>query len=367
MKFSCTQKEILRALSVAQKAAPNTGTLSILENVLIEVQGQTVSLSATDLELSITAVIEANVQNEGKTTIPAKTFVSWIGLASDETIEFLKTEGEKIHLKTKSSKTTINGISADEYPILPAFKKEETFFVSQKDLRNALNQVVFAAATGGTRPVLSGVLLQTEENTLILVGTDSYRLSEKRITLKNPPKSNISCIVPAKTLMELERILTAEKDEDIEIVIAKNQILFLFNGIRLVSRLIEGQFPNYQQILPKVYKNEIEIGRQELIRTVKRVGIFARENNHNIKLIFRANEIDVTTDITEIGIEEATIPSVNSGGENSVAVNSQFLLDVLLVLNGDKALLKIGEKLNPITVASKEDTGFLHIIMPLKV
>ncbi len=367
MKFSCSQKDILRAINIAQKATGSTGTLPILENVLISAEGQIVEISATNLDISITTTIDANVHNEGKTTLPAKTIVSWIGLTAGETIEFSKSEGEKINVKSQGSKTTIKGISADEFPVIPFVEKENSCTISQKAFKTTLDQVVFCAAAGGTRPVLSGIFFTTDGDELILAGTDSYRLSEKKIPFKTPPKESVSCIIPAKTLLELERILSPEEDGELEIIFSKHQILFLFNGVRIVSRLIEGQFPNYQQIIPKSYQSTVEIDRPSLIRTVKRVGIFARENNNNIKLMFKKSELEITTDITEIGTEEAVLPITNSNGESAVALNSQFFLDVLQVLDGDTVELHIGEKLNPISITSPKNKGFLHVIMPLKI
>ncbi len=367
MKFSCAQKDILRALSITQKATGSTGTLPILENVLITAEGQTVEVSATNLNISITTTIDAQVQNEGRTTLPSKTIVSWIGLISGQSIEFSKSEGEKISVKSEGSKTTIKGISADEFPVIPFVEKENTCTISQKAIKSALDQVVFCAAAGGTRPVLSGIYFTTDGERLTIAGTDSYRLSERKIPLKTPPKDDFSCIIPSRTLMELERILTSEEDGELEIIFSKHQILFYFDGIRIVSRLIEGQFPNYQQIIPKSFQSTVEVDRQDLIRTVKRVGIFARENNNNIKLNFRAHEMDVTTDATEIGNEEATLPITNTNGESAVAINSQFFLDVLQVLAGDKVELHIGEKLSPISITSPKNSEFLHVIMPLKI
>ncbi len=368
MKFTCQQKEFLQALNIVQKAVGGVGVLPILENILISAEGQSVELSATNLEISITTSFSADIQNEGRITIPARTILSWMSLVSGDKIELTRTEGEGVTLKTKGSKTTLKGLSAEEFPALPVVEKEECITVTQVDFKRAIEGVVFSAATTGTRPVLSGVLLYNDGKNMVVVGTDSYRLSEKRIPFLKNPKEAIRCIIPAKTLMEVERILSPEKKEDgIEIIISKNQILFLVDNIRIISRLIEGQFPNYQQILPKGHKNNIEVDRHELIQVVKRVGIFARENNNNIKLSLSDKEMKITTDVTEIGVDESVIPIENPNGENIVALNSQFLLDILLVFNGKKVNLHLGEKLSPISIVSPQEEDFLHIIMPLKV
>ncbi len=368
MKFTCQQKEFLKALNVAQKAVGSTGMLPILENILISAEGQSVEVSATNLEISITTSFSANIQNEGSTTVPAKTILSWMSLVSDDEIEVSRGDGENISLKTKGSKTSIKGISSEEFPSLPVVEKEDSARVSQKEFKKTIEEVVFSAASGGTRPVLSGVLFVSNGENIIMVGTDSYRLSEKKMSFSVASKGSIRCIVPAKTLMEIERILSPENEkEEIEIIFSKNQILFLINGVRIISRLIEGQFPNYEQILPKAFKNNLEVDRQKFIQTIKRVGIFARENNNNVKLFLTDKELKITTDATEIGTEESIIEIENPGGENMVSLNSQFLLDILLVLSGKKILLRVGEKLSPVSITSPEDPDFLHIIMPLKV
>ena len=364
MKFKSEKEKLLRALAVAQKATGNAGTLPVLENVFLSAEGQSVEVSATNLEMAITTSFEAKIQNEGKITVPAKTLLSWISLADGDEIAVEKTDGESLFLKTKSAKTKIKGLSADEFPALPMVEKQNAFQISQKDFKKAISKVIFAAAVSGTRPVLSGIFLWSDAENLYFVGTDSYRLSEKKVALAAPPTEKISCIVPAKTLNELERLLS--DDGEMEIIFSKNQILFLFDGIRLVSRLIDGQFPNYQQILPKSFKNEIAVDRRAFIQTVKRVGIFARENNNNLKIHFSEKTATITTDATEIGSEESTLEIQNSNGENEIALNAQFLLDALLVISGEKVVFKLGESLAPVLLSTPDDPDFRHLIMPLK-
>ncbi|QQS59000.1 DNA polymerase III subunit beta [Candidatus Peregrinibacteria bacterium] len=367
MKFSCHRESFLQALSVVQKAVGGIGVLPVLENILIVAEGQRIELSATNLEISITTTVSAKVVNEGKTTIPAKTLISWVKLAPGEEMGCTRLEGEKILFQALGTKTTLFGVSADEFPILPVVEKEEIVVIDKKIFSKALEQVVFCAAAFGTRPVLSGILFIAEEKNITLVGTDSYRLSEKKIPLKKGVKNNVSCIIPAKTLLDTERILLSEEEGDVEIVFSKHQILLSFNSVKIISRVIEGNFPNYQQILPKGHQNEVSVSRQELIQTVRRVGIFARENNNNIKLFCSKEEMRITTDATEIGTEESVISIKSTGGESAVALNAQFLLDILLVFKDPEVLLRFGEKLNPIMVCSKNEEGLTHIIMPLKI
>lgn len=368
MKFTCDQESLRQALLITQRAVGSASTLPILENIYLEVENQGVTLAATNLEISITMRIDADVQNEGKMTLPAKTLLSWVNLAQKGPLTCTKQDGESVLLETQGSKTTIKGQSPEDFPTLPIVEKKERFTLTEKEVKKALDEVLFAADAAGSRPILTGILFTTEDEKLVLVGTDSYRLSEKRVHFKDAPEEKLRCVIPVKTLLELERILDGEGDEVIEIILSAHQILFFYKGVRLVSRLLEGEFPNYKQILPKMDGKVIQIPRQECIQTVKRVGIFARENNNNIKLFFSETTLKITTDATEMGTEESTLEYEGEKIEDQVlALNSQFLLDALMVIKEEKVEFVLGEGLNPVTIRSPKEKDFLHIIMPLKV
>jgi len=367
MKFSCSQKELLKAVLIAVKATGKSGNLPILENIFLKCFGQNLEISATNLEISILTKILAEIKNEGEVTIPAKIFSSWLNLISDEVIDFEKKEGETIFLKTQNSKTNLKGFPSDDFPKIPNVPRENECEILIKDFKSALQKTLFATSNSETRPILSGVLLISDENKLVLVSTDSYRLSEIKIPFSISPKKEIYSIIPNKTLLEVDRILNGKhEDEKIKIIFSENQVLFQIGNTQLISRLIEGKFPDYKKIIPTNFKNEIYINRKDFLQNIKRVSLFAQENSNSIQLSCKENELEIFTSETEIGNEKVVMKLKEKVSENIISINSQFLLDAILVFSSEEIYLKFGEKLNPILISSKQDSDFQHIIMPLK-
>lgn len=363
MKFKCLKDDIFNALSIAQRGVGNNATLPILENVLIKAEGDKIYICATDLEISVSTDFNAIVTEEGRITIPIKTIMPWINLINDKEITII-VENQNMTLRTNLSKTIVKCISAEDFPSLPDFSKNTFVKIDQKDFKKSLSQVTFTTANMSSRPILSGVLIKIKDGYLTLVGTDSYRLSEKKIKIEDQ-NLDTSCVVPSKTLVDIEKLLG--KDGEIEIIFSNSQIIFIFDNIQIISRVIDGNFPDYEKIIIKNYENEIKINRKEFIQDIKRVNIFARENNYKINLHFKNQELNITTDETEIGNEESVIKVENYDGEGSLSINSQFLLDILLVLSTDDIILKIKNRPSPVSLASDNENSFVHIIMPLKV
>ncbi|MCT4592629.1 MAG: DNA polymerase III subunit beta [Candidatus Gracilibacteria bacterium] len=369
MRFTCDQQDFLKALTVSQKAISSNPTLPILSNVLLKAEGQKLILTSTNLEVSIQINIPIDLKNEGSITIPSRVITNWVNFCKQGEIEVKIEEGDSVSLKTSDAKTKIKGVSADDFPIIPKIEKENEFFISIKDLKDAINEVSFSCSHSNIRPVLSGVLMQNKKDIIHLVATDSYRLSERRIKLKEKIENDIYIIIPSKTMIELERVLSGVKDKEkeVKIITSQNQILFQIDNIEIISRLIEGKFPEYNQIIPKTEKSIIEINKEDFILSIKRVGIFARENNNNIKLNFEGDKVLITTNNTEIGTEESEVEIKLSGSNNQTALNSLFLLDVLNIIPDKEIIIKIAEKLSPVVIHGKNQKEFIHVIMPLKV
>ncbi len=366
MRLTCSQKDLLSALTTTNKAVDVNNTLPVLNNVLLKAEGKKLYFTSTNLEVAITYNIETDVKNEGEITIPSKLFTSYINYLKDDTVDILVESGD-IQIKTSDSKTRIKGIPASEFPPIPMVEKEGGMTVKIKDLKKAIEQVVFAAALNTTRPILSGVYFVAEKDELKMVATDSYRLSEKVLAVTNI-SGDVNCIVPAKTILELGAILDGMKgDEDMTIIISKNQIMFSAGPVELISRLIEGQFPNYEQIIPKSSKTKMEFEVSALSLVLKRINIFARENNNKIILKIVDGKVIVTTESTQYGEGEITLDTKIDGESNEIALNSQFLLDALGSIGKDKVILEIGDKIAPVILKPKEGKGYTHIIMPLKI
>jgi len=368
MKFSITQDAFLENLKTVSRAVSSANTLPVLGNILIKAEGKKVYFSATNLEISISASCEAVVKNEGALTIPAKILTAYTSLLTKkEDMEIAAAGGNALEIKSKSSKTKIKGIAADEFPAITKVEGGTKFEVPSKDFREAVQKVAFAAQENSSRPILSGVFFNFFKGELRMAATDSYRLSEKVIKPANKDAKDITCIIPVRAVLEADRLSGSE--EKITISISENQILFAMGATQLVSRLIDGQFPDYTQIIPKTAVTVAEVNREELDLAVRRVSIFAKENNQHMKWEFlKDGTLTVFTDATEIGEEKTTIPVQITGEANMIALNSDYVQDVLSAMSGEeKVKIQLEGKSNPAVFRRVKDDSFTHLIMPLKM
>lgn len=368
MKLVCSQADLERAVNIVSKAiTPNT-TLPVLNNIFLKAEGKKLHFAATNLEVAIEYFIPADIKSEGAITIPAKLLSSYVTLLGDEKIEIDLAGKDTVQIVAPSSQTKIKGINAEEFPVIPKVEKGTTIKIPRKVLDEAIAQTVFAASTNSSRPVLSGVLFDIKKDMIKVVATDSYRLAEKTIKLKDKVENEVACIVPARTIMELGKIISRIEEETVELNVAKNQVLFVAGDVRLMSRLIEGKFPPYDKVVPKDSKTKLEILDESLANIVRRVSLFARENNNSIKLsATNDGKLTVSTDETRVGEEKAELDVKIHGDNNKISLNAQYLLDVLNYIQADKVQLGIDDKLSPAVVRPVKGDDYVYIIMPLKV
>lgn len=369
MKFTVSREDFLHGLNIASRAVSVGNTLPILANILLRAEGGKLYFESTNLEIAIRFFLQADIANEGKITVPSRLFQSYISLLKDEEIQVTVTEGNTINISAKESKTQIKGLSSRDFPQLPIVERKFEIHLPAKKLAESVSEVVFAAATTSARPILSGIYMYGSGKELKLVATDSYRLAEKTIHLEKELEGNVSAIIPARTMTEMGRLLSEEDGSEVVLIISDNQILFKIGNIDLTSRLIEGQFPNYAQVIPQTSKSNVTLDKSELAQNIKRVGLFAKENNNNIKLHLKPeeNQLCITTDQTQIGTEEAQLDGKIEGEENRIALNSEYLLDLLNALPSGEITISIDNKLAPSLIRHKDVADYLHIIMPLKL
>ncbi len=368
MKLICAQVDLERALNIVNKAITPNATLPVLNNILLKAQDKKLYFSATNLEVAIQYFIPADIKNEGSITVPAKLISSYIGLLKDEKVEISLLEGETLQMKSPTSQMKIKGINAGEFPVIPKVEKENTIKVGTKDLELAITQTVFSASNNTSRPVLSGVFFDVDKDVIKIVATDSYRLAEKTIKLQEKTTIVIQCIIPARTVMELGKILSRAEEKEVEINISKNQALFIIGDVQLMSRLIEGKFPPYEKIIPKTTRTKLEVLSEDLANVVRRVSLFARENNNSIKLsATNDGKLSISTDETKVGEEKAELNVKIDGENNKIALNAQYLLDVLNYIQSDNVILEVDDKLSPAVVRSVKEKDYVYIIMPLKI
>ncbi|MCK5461130.1 DNA polymerase III subunit beta [Candidatus Gracilibacteria bacterium] len=367
MKVVISQFDLLESLKTVVRAVSGQNTLPVLGNILIRAEGKKVYFAATNLEISISTSIEAEVKNEGAITVPAKILTSYASLfGKGEEVELKASDGTTLEINSKESKTKIKGISAEEFPQISRVESGVKLEIPSGDFRKAVQQVAFSAQENSSRPILSGVFFKTKGKKLLIVATDSYRLSEKVLELKQEV-TEIQSVIPVRAVLEADRLSMGI--DNIAITISDNQVMFSAGGTELVSRLIDGQFPDYKQILPTSHKSVAKILREDFELAVRRVSIFAKENNQHMKLEFlNDGTLTVSTDSTQIGEERTTIPIKLEGATNIIALNTDYVLDLLSSLPGEEnIIIELEGKLNPAVFKKEKDEDFIHLIMPLKM
>jgi DNA polymerase-3 subunit beta len=368
MKFRCSHADLSQALDIVNHVIDTNVTLPVLNNILIKCQGKKVHFSATNLEMAVNFSMEAEVVNEGAVTVPAKLFSSYVNLVKDEKLECSVIEGLTLAMNSAGSKTKMKCIAAEEYPTISSIEETVSFELEKEGLADSIHQVCFAASTMNTRPVLAGVFLEVEGQNLTLVATDSFRLSEKKIKLSQAVPQPATCIIPSRTTLEFARLCSKDTSSStVQILMGKNQILFRIGAIELYSRLIEGNFPNYRQILPRSIRTSTTMMTSDQANAVKRVNLFAKENNNKVLFDFQKDKLSISTPATQIGEEHGELPIALDGEPGTIALNSEFVLDMLSHLGSDQVEVGINDAKSPAVFKAVGNDDFVHIIMPLKL
>jgi DNA polymerase III subunit beta len=369
VKLSVMQENLARGLSVVSRAVSNRSTLPVLANVLLKTEDAGLKLTATNLEIGITYWVPGKIEADGSTTVPAKLLTDLVNsLPSGDRVDLALQPGDTLHLKCGRFETHIKGIDADEFPAIGAAGERPTTRVAQNVLRRALAETAFAAASDEARPILTGVLARFEGDQLTLAAADNYRIAVKTISILDAvPETSV--VIPARALNELARIL-ADVDDPVEIVLAagKNQILFHVDGIDLVSRLIDGQFPNYQQVVPTSHTTRAVLDREELLRAVRPAALIAHESANIVKLQVSADgEPGITVSANaEVGDHVGQVEAAVEGDGTTIAFNARYLADVLTNVAADQFALELNGPLSPGVFKPLGDDQYIHVVMPVR-
>lgn len=372
MKFLCKTIELLNAVQLASRVIGGQQALPILHNILFHTEGKRCTISATDLELSVITSLEVEVENEGTITVPAKAILNFTQYNSDTKVLLETVEGTQLRCTSSHTKTIIMGEPASDYPSIVSMEKHTSFSINTEALLYGLHLTTFAAARSPLRPVLSGVYCRTEKDNIILVATDSYRLSECRIPA-HECLEGVSCIIPVKVLEELRVVLSGKKKgeeaplSDVSVRLGSQQVEFHIGPTHLFSRLIEGRFPNYEPIIPQEHTTSVCFPVQELCVTVKRMHYFTKEINNNLTIHTSQAGVHMASPQTQIGREDSTISAETQGKENKIALSSSYLLDFLNHIDGDKVNMTLIDSVHPAVFHIPKQPGFLHLIMPLRM
>ena len=362
MKLQVTQEHLNQALTSVGRVANTRNTLPILSNVLIKTTNNRLSLSATNLDIAIVHYIGAKINEEGSITVPARLMQDFVGSLPSGVIE-LELTNTKLKVTTSQYHSVVNGIVADDFPVMPTISEGKKWNISAQVFKKGLQQVVFAAGSDETRQVLTGVYIHSKNGKLYIAATDSYRLAEKELG-KNA--EDISILVPATAMQDLLRVM-GDFDGDVSVTHDGQQVLFQVGDVELTARLVEGNYPDYQKLIPSEFASSIELKKADLLNVTKVSSLFARESagSVTIELDDKSNTLSIRSVASQLGENTATAEGKVKGG-GSITLNSRYLLDALQALGGEDILFGFNGKLEPTLLKEKNDSSYKHIIMPLK-
>jgi DNA polymerase-3 subunit beta len=369
VKLSLMQENLARGLSVVSRAVSTRSTLPVLANVLLRTEDAGLKLTATNLEIGITYWVPGKIENDGATTVPARLLTDLVGsLQGGDRVDLELGPGETLHLRCGRFESHLKGIDADEFPSIQTVGERPTTRIAQGVLKQALGETTFAAASDEARPILTGVLARFEGDTLTLAAADNYRIAVKTLAVLDPVPDT-SVVIPARALNELARIL-GDTDEPIEILLAqaRNQIQFRLEGIELVSRLIDGQFPNYQQVMPQSHSTRAVLDRDELLRAVRPAALIAHESANIVKLQIAAGaEAGVVVSANaEVGDHVGQVEAAVEGDGTTIAFNARYLADVLTNVTVEQFAVELNGPLSPGVFRPIGDDRYVHVVMPVR-
>lgn len=363
MKFSATKEKILEGLQQVQNVVSTRTTLPILSNVLLQAKEGTVNLTTTDLDVGVRGSFEANVDKAGASTLPARRLFTIIRELPSSEISIEVDGKNAASIRSGQSFFKILGLPEEEFPPLPKFENAKIVTMRQKDLHDGLRKTAYAISTDETRYVLNGVLFSFKENKLTLVATDGRRLAMVDTELEFPRSHEGDIIVPTKAVTELQRLLT--DDGDVKISVGTGQIAFDLNNTLLVSKLIEGNYPNYKQVIPSEAKERVTLERETFLNSLRRVSLLASDKSNSIKLNFSKNNIEITANTPEVGEARESLPVVYKGRDFAIAFNPEFLMAPLRNLSEDEIFFDLIDEMSPGVL--KIQTPFLYVLMPMRV
>ena len=363
MKFSATKEKLLEGLQQVQNVVSTRTTLPILSNVLLQAKEGAVHLTTTDLDVGVRGSFEANVDKVGATTLPARRLFTIIRELPSSEIAIEVDGKNAASIRSGQSFFKILGLPEEEFPPLPKFENAKVVTMRQKDLYDGLRKTAYAISTDETRYVLNGVLFSFKENKLTLVATDGRRLAMLDIELEFPRSHEAEIIVPTKAVTELQRLL--KDDGEVKISVGSGQIAFDLNNTLLVSKLIEGNYPNYKQVIPSEAKELVTLERETFLNSLRRVSLLASDKSNSIKLNFSKNNIEITANTPEVGEARESLPVAYKGRDFSIAFNPEFLMAPLRNLTEDEVFFDLIDEMSPGVL--KIQTPFLYVLMPMRV
>ena len=367
MEIICLQENLKKGLNITERIIGKNLTLPILNNILISVEKSSIKLCSTDLEIGINCEISGKIIKQGAIVIPAKVLTSFINNLPNKKVQ-LKTKDNKLTIKCENYKSQIKGFSPEEFPIIPKIKSEPILKINKDILRTGLSQIVEITAISESRPEISGIYMKFEKESIKTAATDSFRLAEKIINDVDIASINENeIIIPKRTIVELIRILQDDDIGNIELVLNQNQVLFNLSNVQIISRLIEGKFPDYTQITPKEFQTQVITNKQELINNIKLASFFSgKANEVKLSILPSKSLVELSSEDADIGSHKSSLPAKIQGKSIKISFNYRYLLDGLNNIFSDKVIISVGKEAGKTLITSVGDESYKYIVMPIK-
>jgi len=376
MEFTCNKKDIQNGVSLVERIVTTKSTLPIIGNILLEAEKNSVKLSANNLEIGIELEIEAKVTKSGAVLLPAKTLAGIVSKLPEGKVGIKLNENGRVRISYGQSHLNVHTLPPDEFPMLPKVKEEKSFSIDPKPFALMIRQTIFAVSSNEDKYILTGVLLENGKSGLAgdtsnirMVATDGYRMAKRGEKIKTEKGGQISVIVPSKALVELLRVLEMEEKENeaLEVVLSSDQIAFRYGKMYLVSRLIQGQFPDYKQVIPKKCGGKILISTREFLQSAERAAVIASGSANIVHLELKGGELHLSANTPDVGsIDERVEAEVKEGEKIQVAFNVRLITDVLKAVEGDKVQVEFAEALGPGIFKETDKNDFIYIVMPIR-
>jgi DNA polymerase-3 subunit beta len=378
MKARLLQENLTRGVGIVSRVVAGKAQLPVLANILLKTEQGKIRLSATNLETGINLWLGAKVEKSGKITVPAKVLGELVSSLPQDTAELL-VEEDKLRISCGTVRAVLNGISAEEFPAMPSLKGQEkqiAFRLKTEELAQAVKQVAFAAGMDEGRPIFTGVKLEIKGKEMRLAATDGYRLSVMKITGVTGFKGEKELVVPARALLEMVKMIGQEgekneNEKENQVVVAitdeEKQMILAVEGAEVVTRLIEGEFPDFDKIIPTSSKTKIVLEREELLNAVRSASIFARDSANIVKFKLTGDKLIISANAPQVGENEVSLEGKKTGEDGEIAFNCRYLLEMLGAVEADKIEMEISGALSPGLFRLVGQEEFLHIVMPVRV
>ena len=371
MEIKCEKSDLEKKVQITARAVSARSTLPILNNLLIDTREDSLYLAATDLEIGIKTAVSAQITATGATTLPAKLFSDIISSLPEGEVIINTDEKHISTIQCCRSNYTLHGMDATEFPLLQMPEVAEggvCFEISQRSLQLLIKQTIFAASTDEARAILTGALFGIDNDSVKLVATDTHRLAIKSAMLERPTQ-NINIIVPARALSELSRLFGAEEDAILKISCSENQILFQVAQTSLLSRLIEGQFPAYEKVIPTEFSSRLTLNKEEFLRALRRASVLAREDVNKVVLKADAGTLQITAESPEVGKSHEELQITLEGNPIEIAFNAKYLIDALAVIDADEVYFELQGALQPgvVKYTKEPDYDYVYVVMPMQI